>query len=1317
MKHDVQTKAYVAEPPNSAPRYHTARSSLPDVSKRAVRLLSDAEPADFFPWSGHHAEDILNELTTRNGFYDKLAASQNESLTAKPSILSSLKNKSGLHLLSSHFSSALSQRERHGTITAASTFKPPPRVTLTDTKKEAWLRDLADSEIPLRRLSRTIPHGIRGRILLDHCLSKGIPISRAIWLVKCVGANEIRACKRKGTSGNFTVGGEAKWIKDWTTNVEQFLESIIDTCGSENWKAHMSYGLRLVSFIHAEHLLDRDEYYKWMIGHLATNDLDDLPLWLLIMKTHREDILRCREHGILLASALLLQLNHARKPVNKSPYDPLFQELLKECRALLTESPDCFLFPQCWDVNKQVIQDLVISGDKLLHSLFDDLTLRNGKFGNDICDLYGTVPRTAPQNIVVALDTLLNTSDYPKVASVCLMAAKSSDELVKTCLHWATSTYRCGRYRLYAVARLLRIWSKHSIDLQKPVLDFLAVGTEMLNIDWADFYSLCADLVSSRHLSVGRYCQWLMARGSLVKFHEEGSCAFEAQLLLELPIHQLPEHVVNLRRSLLLSTGVDSKQEHNAIITVQAQLAEQLPVTFLGNTQINNSLTLQVHAYTLSRTQKSAIAHWIKQFVSSYAETQKQKNHNPMQEPHLDIGEPGFRFIRQIFEDLEEFVPFVDTLCALVVSARKGALLTAIAHTVNYHFDIFNSLGTANHLFHLLFSQRTLLSSQEALQSSLTLALLDLGVRLPLSGTEVRSLRKDDALLNSKHSAAAPSPISDTMLEAVHSDKTTFLEEMDQILANGTSMDHTTRTRCFRTITDHLEKSWGEETISCQYPELLARLRVFDEKTFDGLAAAWLRALITRSTRPALFLILVPLICNDVCTLGAVIDNALQARRSQSRELGALLALELLEMLSINERNDMLSLQCRTYRFLQQRQRILETHLESLISLLQSCIEAANQEDSPISSRAQRLLDNGSFKSFKRTIVSQVSITDKPIQQYSPNVQSALKDILSAEWSLGSTTSTTRDKVAYLLDSVSTLNKPLSQLSLAAILAMPSETEQNIPDTLTDVLLEKLTSVPQSRVIMWSHLLSTLPADIALPIQARVVKAILSEINSAHAVSSTDNGLKSERLLDIGMATSSNVPIAATLSWIEQILEHISKLGSFLQNDNEEGYSKPELGEISSRIDVLLRLLTTYQTAIQNPKFSQPLLAHMCLSLAHLYLCATNSSCTSLARHTFDVLAIMSDALSQDARSQSIETLLSRQQFQNPQVRFVFGNSNATGEEWLRLILGDVPKHEATKKHPHSPRHWEMMQDATPVPTENDTCLSLTLFAAKKSVF
>ena len=198
-------------------------------------------PADYFPWTGHQVEDVLSEQVTRNGFHDKPQTSHIESSIIRSPLWTNVKNKAGLNTLSSVFVSALDQRQGRGEVPTTSTFKPPPRVTLTDAKREAWLRDLANPCVPLRRLSRTIPHGIRGKILLDQCISKEIPITRAIWLIKCVGANEIRAFKRKGTSSVLMVGSETKWIKDWTLNVEQFQESIITAPDNQDRKSSIEY--------------------------------------------------------------------------------------------------------------------------------------------------------------------------------------------------------------------------------------------------------------------------------------------------------------------------------------------------------------------------------------------------------------------------------------------------------------------------------------------------------------------------------------------------------------------------------------------------------------------------------------------------------------------------------------------------------------------------------------------------------------------------------------------------------------------------------------------------------------------------------------------------------------------------------------------------------------------------------------------------------------------------------------------------------------------------------------------------------------------
>jgi mediator of RNA polymerase II transcription subunit 12 len=222
---------------------HQVRTDLKrDYTSSADRLTFALGYADFYPWMGNGPEDRFSENIIRTGYFDRAPSQvQTEQTSARAALLPALKHKSGLHTLSTIFTTIMSQRRHSGLVNSASTFKPPPRVTLTDTKREVWLKDLANPAISLRRLSRTIPHGIRGRILLDQCLNKSVPHDRAVWLAKCVGANEIRAFKRKGVTGPLVMGGEDKWFREWTMHIEQFVEAVVNAFGENEWKAKVTY--------------------------------------------------------------------------------------------------------------------------------------------------------------------------------------------------------------------------------------------------------------------------------------------------------------------------------------------------------------------------------------------------------------------------------------------------------------------------------------------------------------------------------------------------------------------------------------------------------------------------------------------------------------------------------------------------------------------------------------------------------------------------------------------------------------------------------------------------------------------------------------------------------------------------------------------------------------------------------------------------------------------------------------------------------------------------------------------------------------------
>ena len=418
-----------------------------------------------------------------------------------------------MQILSSLLLSSLDYSLLHGRVTAKCTFKPPPRVTLTDTKREVWLRDLANPLIPLRRLSRTIPHGVRGRILLDHCLVKRVPTWRAVWLMKCVGANEIRAFRRKGTSAVFSNSGETKWIRDWTGDVEQFIQSRIGLCGSQNWKSEMTYAMVLTQHIYSEHLIDKEHFLDWMLTSLHESKHDDLPTWLLLSHTYWDGLTQYRYRGRRLAEAILEHL-HRTMHQQHQDYDlPIRQQLCALLKALALTQPDCFLLPNCWIKYQSLFKSSIDLHDTTLLHCYEQILKSNRRCLRGLED--STIRRTQRQELIAALDSNANALAIGLLSRLCLDTVQDNKLLISTLIEWSTTHYRFGQTRLYIAIDLLRHWDRDGIEIEGVILDLLDLARNMSLAQQYNLHKIVAELVRSRHFSIVKYLQRLVLRGSL----------------------------------------------------------------------------------------------------------------------------------------------------------------------------------------------------------------------------------------------------------------------------------------------------------------------------------------------------------------------------------------------------------------------------------------------------------------------------------------------------------------------------------------------------------------------------------------------------------------------------------------------------------------------------------------------------------------------------------------------------------------------------------------------------------------------------------
>jgi mediator of RNA polymerase II transcription subunit 12 len=95
----------------------------------------------------------------------------------------------------------------------------------------------------------------------------------------------------------------------------------------------------------------------------------------------------------------------------------------------------------------------------------------------------------------------------------------SGADLVSCIFEWAVTSLRTGQYRVYLGADLLRYAASEPryLDIQTPILEFLANLNVHTKVKNHDVFLLIAELVRTAYFSIGTYLRWLIAKGVMSK--------------------------------------------------------------------------------------------------------------------------------------------------------------------------------------------------------------------------------------------------------------------------------------------------------------------------------------------------------------------------------------------------------------------------------------------------------------------------------------------------------------------------------------------------------------------------------------------------------------------------------------------------------------------------------------------------------------------------------------------------------------------------------------------------------------------------------
>ena len=781
---------------------------------------------------------------------------------------------------------------------------------------------------------------------------------------------------------------------------------------------------------------------------------------------------------------------------------------------------------------------------------------------------------------------------------------------------------------------------------------------------------------------------------------------------------------------LLSALGVPAEQEHNMIIAAKARIVNQIPDFFDWDASYSWETGCDDFAL-LSQTVKSDVALWIRRNLvlrlQVYRKTDSASEENVRRSPRnfasCPVSLSQFHAIRRILEDLEDFSILADVL-NILSNEKEGPMLTAVADTVNFYFDVLNAIGAAEDLFRRLHRQVEEPHGPQVIERAFLESLIDLACRLSNTAQEVQRLRNDMLALAPRLSAVAFSPISDNMVEAVQSAEPTFADDMDQMLTGGTSMDKQTLTRVFNTIIGHLETSFEEsDQLGMRFAQMLARLRRFGPKIFDALLKDWLRQWLCSNLQTKRWTILLPMICSKVVSLKVVLDSS--AHLLSIEGLGddrATLALEMLDLVTRASYGQMPIADYRCYRLLDQLHHLVRMFSASITALLSVVVETCAATEATLRRRARSRVEDPSIRNLIQTLVLQQPSTPEDFAPASPHteLQKAFWGILDQDQLPESSYADRHNRISKLVNSTSDFNLPLIQSQLKAVLSDP-EFLDNVKDVLSDAFVELATASRDGRVELWASLVSELPLAQAASVREKAEAALVCLCVTDTAWMRHGDKARLAGLTAIVEAVAFSISDTGTSECLDQIADGLSMICCSPQLDRDQyDHDEISLDCVCQSIEVLILLLIIHQSAIQHPKFPQTTLFQILVSLSRLLIHPFLAFHPTLPSYIFDTLALLSDSLSDNTRMRCIRTLRDHYHSQDPRIRFIFGYPEIVNGEWLQLITRfstiSETKSDGGTVQTYSLRRWEMMQDAMPVSTENDTSLSLTLFGARKSV-
>lgn len=569
-----------------------------------------------------------------------------------------------------------------------------------------------------------------------------------------------------------------------------------------------------------------------------------------------------------------------------------------------------------------------------------------------------------------------------------------------------------------------------------------------------------------------------------------------------------------MRSTLLRGTPYCTEEEERCLDDAENLLRTQLAGLF--GADMLDHVTSECDIARLHSTVKLELAFLLRHQIAATVETMDRV---PTKDPSIQesgpvctIAAPDFAIVRSYLEDFGDLSILADII-GLVATSLDSRVLTSASDTLLYHEMSFRAIGAFEPLFGKIAMRYAAIRTIRSPEREFLVSLADLCVAANAENHLFQAIAQDLSFCEQKNSIAACSPASDTAADVgpsrVNSD-----EDIERVLASGTTMDRQVMTRVFDKILANLEDQIQKgSTPSGNHSVWFCRLRAFDESAFENILDDRLTILLTNHRTTLSRAVLPALVTSRCVTLDHLLKIAkdcVSKRKAISEEDALAVSMDVIDALLPSEQLGQLCSPHEAYRYRLKQWKYLHDTGTSMLQLIAQTLELG-AVTLPQNSQEQlnRLLTNERVHGVVRHFVLKdvqllCSILGIGTRSYSDATQRSFRNMVEklldpsnelceshhasilpsiAHEELALPQKNIEQQIKTVVQAADHLSLSFCQLEIRILFSVGAHDSERLPDNIPGAFLEALNSSAQSDGAPCLGLVSGLETDLATKVR------------------------------------------------------------------------------------------------------------------------------------------------------------------------------------------------------------------------------------------